>query len=142
MPLSVSVLAVASEAYPLVKTGGLADVVGALPHALALEGIDVRTLVPGYPEVLRGLDERNVVREFAMLHGGPAQVLAARNAETRMFVLDAPHLFDRIGNPYVASDGKPWADNANRFAALAHVGSTIARDGVDDFQPQIVHAHD
>jgi len=59
-----------------------------------------------------------------------------------MFVLDAPHLFDRTGNPYVGPDGKPWPDNANRFAALAQVGATIAREGVDDFQPQIVHAHD
>lgn len=140
--MSVSVLAVASEAYPLAKTGGLADVVGALPHALAVEGIDVRTLVPGYPDVMRRLDERNVVRQFAMLHGGPAQVLAARIAETQTFVLDAPHLFDRAGNPYAASDGKPWADNANRFAALAHVGATIAHDGFGDFRPQIVHAHD
>jgi starch synthase len=140
--LNVSVLAVASETYPLVKTGGLADVVGALPRALAVQGIDVRTLVPGYPDVLHGLDERSVVRRFPMLHGGPAQVLAARIAETRMFVLDAPHLFDRTGGPYVASDGKPWADNANRFAALAHVGATIAREGVDDFKAQIVHAHD
>jgi len=140
--LSVSVLAVASEAYPLVKTGGLADVVGALPAALAAEGIDVRTLVPGYPEVLRAVDNHTVVRQFAMLHGGPAQVLAARIAQTRMFVLDAPHLFDRPGNPYVAPDGKPWADNEKRFAALARVAATLACDGVDDFQPQIVHAHD
>ena len=124
------------------KTGGLADVVGALPDALRVEDIDVRTLVPGYREVLRAVDERNVVRRFAMLHGGPAHVLAARVADNPMFVLDAPHLFDRPGNPYVASDGKPWADNANRFAALAYAGATIARDGIGDFHPQIVHAHD
>jgi starch synthase len=140
--LSVSVLAVASEAYPAVKTGGLADVVGALPAALAAEGIDVRTLVPGYPQLQRALDETRVVRQFATLRGGPAQVLAARVAGARMFVLDAPHLFDRTGNPYVASDGKPWADNANRFAALAQAGATIAYEGAEDFRPQIVHAHD
>lgn len=140
--MSVSVLAVASEVYPLLKTGGLADVTGALPQALAAEGIDVRTLVPGYPAVLRDIDESNVVRQFAMLHGGPARVLEARVAGARMFVLDAPQLFDRPGNPYVASDGKPWADNASRFAALAQAGATIARDGIGDFQPQVVHAHD
>jgi len=49
------VLSVASEAYPLIKTGGLADVVGALPLALAREDIAVRTLLPGYPQVLAGL---------------------------------------------------------------------------------------
>jgi starch synthase len=140
--LTLSVLAVASEAYPLVKTGGLADVVGALPLALREQDIDVRTLVPGYPQVLGAIDRRNVVRQFAALRGGPARVVAARVADTRVFVLDAPHLFDRPGNPYVASDGTPWADNANRFAALAFVGATIARDGIGDFRPAIVHAHD
>ena len=53
MPLDV--LAVASEVFPLIKTGGLADVVGALPEALRDEGIRVRTLLPGYPAVLRAL---------------------------------------------------------------------------------------
>jgi len=140
--LTVRVLAVASEAYPLVKTGGLADVVGALPRALAEEGIDVRTLVPGYRDVLSALGERSVVRRFPTLQGGPAQLLAVDVTDTRMFVLDAPHLFDRPGNPYVAPDGKPWADNAQRFAALAQAAASIARDGIGDFAPHVVHAHD
>ena len=53
---AIDVLAVASEIYPLVKTGGLGDVVGALPAALAAEGIWVRTLVPGYPPVMSALE--------------------------------------------------------------------------------------
>ena len=140
--MTVRVLAVASEAYPLVKTGGLADVVGALPRALGGEGIDMRTLVPGFRDVMAMLGERSAVRRFPMLHGGPARLLTANVAGMHMFVLDAPHLFDRLGNPYVGSDGKPWADNAQRFAALAQAAVSIARDGVGDFAPDIVHAHD
>ena len=49
----LNVLSVASEIFPLIKTGGLADVAGALPAALAGEGVSVRTLVPGYPAVMR-----------------------------------------------------------------------------------------
>ena len=52
------VLSVASEVYPLIKTGGLADVAGALPPALARRGIEVRTLVPGYPAVMARLRDR------------------------------------------------------------------------------------
>ena len=140
--MTLPVLAVASEIYPVVKTGGLADVVGALPHALAAEGIDVRTLVPGYPDVLRAVDERSVIREFPEMHGAHAQLVAARVGDLRLFVLDAPHLFDRPGNPYVESDGTPWADNAQRFAALAQAAASIASEGAGDFAPRVVHAHD
>ena len=52
----MDVLSVASEIYPLVKTGGLADVAGALPLALAGQGMHVRTLVPGYPSVMRPVE--------------------------------------------------------------------------------------
>ena len=140
--MTITVLGVASEAYPLVKTGGLADVAGALPHALADEDIDVRTLVPGYPDVLRALDERRIVRDLPRLQGGSARILAARVADMRLFVIDAPHLFDRAGNPYVGPDGKPWPDSAQRFAGLARAAATIARDGGGEFVPSIVHAHD
>src|SRR6266545_2825886 len=97
------VLSVASEAYPLVKTGGLADVVGALPAALAREGIVLRTLLPGYPAVTD-----------------------ARAGGLDLLALDAPHLYARAGNPYVGPDGKEWPDNALRFAALCECAAGIA----------------
>ena len=49
------VLQVASEGFPFIKTGGLADVVGALPGALAAEGVQVTTMLPGYPSVMAAL---------------------------------------------------------------------------------------
>jgi starch synthase len=139
---SLSVLAVASEVFPLVKTGGLADVVGALPAALAREDIATRTLIPGYPGVLAALRDAREVHAFASLCGGPAKLLAARAADLDLLVLDAPHLYARPGNPYLGPDGKDWPDNALRFAALAQCASAVATAGVAGEAPDVVHAHD
>jgi starch synthase len=76
----LNVLSVTSEIFPLIKTGGLADVAGALPAALAREGIAVRTLVPGYPAVMRAASPGEVVHEYAGLFGGPARHRASRGA--------------------------------------------------------------
>jgi starch synthase len=144
---TIRVLSVASEAYPLVKTGGLADVIGALPAALAAENVQVRTLIPGYHAVLhaaaaatpRELPLPTGVTDQA---GGPGRLLAVTLKGLEFLVLDIPHLFDRPGNPYVGSDGLDWSDNALRFATLARTAAGIGRDGVEDWLPDVVHAHD
>ena len=144
------VLSVTSEVFPLVKTGGLADVTGALPIALAAEGVQVRTLLPGYPAVMRGLSEAGgeaggeakEVLAFFDLFGGPARVLAARCAGLDLLVLQAPHLFDRAGGPYVGPEGRDWADNPFRFAALSWAAAAIGRGAVSDWSPGVVHMHD
>ena len=118
---SLTALSIASEIYPLIKTGGLADVTGALPTALKPHGIAMRTLVPGYPAVLGGIEDPQQVHSFADLFGGSARLLAARCDELELLVLDAPHLYVRPGNPYVGPDAKDWPDNAFRFGALAKV---------------------
>ena len=138
----VRVLSVASEVYPLTKTGGLADVVAALPAALAREGIATRTLVPGYTEVIDALRGAEAVHSYASLHGGPARLLAAHSAGLDLLVLDAPQLFARPGNPYLGPDGKPWPDNALRFAALAGCAASLARGIVPGIAFDIVHVHD
>jgi len=135
-------LSIASEIYPLVKTGGLADVAGALPAALAREGIAVRTLAPGYPAIMQKLEAAEPAYAYSMLFGGPARVLAAQAAGLDLFVLDAPHLFERPGNPYLGPDGLDWSDNAHRFGALARVGADIAKGAIGGFLPKVVHAHD
>jgi len=136
------VLSVAAEAFPLVKTGGLADVAGALPGALAPEGVAVTTLLPGYPAVLTGLGKAETVAEFAALSGGPARLLAGRASGLDLLVIDAPHLFGRAGNPYLGPDGRDWPDNAQRFAALARVGADIALGAWPALHPDVVQAHD
>ncbi len=137
----IRVLAVASEIYPLVKTGGLADVTGALPAALAAEDVEIHTLVPGYPGVLDALETATPVMAIDALFGGPARVLAASAAGLRLFVLEAAHLYNRPGNPYVGPDGRDWPDNAQRFAALGQVAARLA-PGAPGFAPDLVHVHD
>ena len=138
----MQVLAVASEVYPLVKTGGLADVAAALPTALKAEGIETITLVPGYPEVLRALVEADEVLGYSRFYGGAARVLRGSAAGLELFVLDAPHLFARPGNPYVAPDGADWPDNAIRYAALGRAAAEIGQGSIAQFAPLVVHAHD
>jgi starch synthase len=136
------VLSVVSEMFPLIKTGGLADVAGALPGALATEGVAVRTLIPGYPAVIGAIAGARPACRVAGLFGGPARVLAARAAGLELLVLDAPHLYARPGNPYVGPDGKDWPDNAPRFAALARAAADIGRGAIAGYRPDVVHAHD
>ena len=109
---------------------------GALPIALAAEDVAVRSLVPGYPSVLAGLKRRETVADLGRLFGGPARLLAGFAGELALFVIDAPHLYDRPGNPY------GFDDDAFRFAALGVVAARISRDGAGGFRPDILHAHD
>ena len=138
----VRVLSVASEIYPIIKTGGLADVAGALPIALAAEGIEMRTLVPGYPAVMDSLTDTQEVFEWPLFFGGPTRLMQGTCGELKLFVLDAPHLFARPGNPYLSPDGKDWPDNGLRFAALARMADNIGLGAIASFVPDIVHAHD
>lgn len=138
----LNVLSVTSEVFPLIKTGGLADVAGALPAALAGEGVSVRTLVPGYPAVMGAASPKEVVHEYASLFGGSARLLSARAGSLDLFVIDAPHLYERPGSPYIAPEGWDWPDNARRFAALGRVAADIGQGLAAGFVPDIVHAHD
>lgn len=138
-----AVLSVVSEVAPLVKTGGLADVAGALPAALAGEGWRMRTLLPGYGPVMAvAASGREVWREDA-LFGGPGRVLAFTAAGLDLLALDAPHLYLRDGGPYLRPDGRDWPDNAERFAALSWAGAAIAAEGLaDGWRPAVMHVHD
>lgn len=136
------VLSVASEVAPVVKTGGLADVAGALPAALEPLGIRMRTLMPGYPQVMGELGGRRVVARLADCFGGPAELLAEEVAGLDLLILDAPHLYDRAGGPYLSPAGGDWPDNPERFAALSWVAAEIAGGAIPDWRPDIVHCHD
>ena len=138
----ISVLGVASEIFPLVKTGGLADVVGAMPAALKRYNIDLRTLVPGYPKVMAALGSGEALRTYDDLFGGGATLVAGKAAGLDLIVLDAPHLFDRPGNPYLGPDGKDWPDNWRRFAALSLAAADIGLGKVPSFVPAVLHPHD
>lgn len=135
------VLSVASECVPLVKTGGLADVVGALPRALAGTGWDMRVLLPAYRALRTTAKDWPAVWEEPDLWGGTGRVLAGEEAGVPLLLLDAPHLYDRAGGPYSGPAGE-HPDNAIRFAALSWVGARIAREGLTGWKPDVLHAHD
>lgn len=137
-----AVLAVASECAPLIKTGGLADVVGALPRAMAGQGWAIRTLIPGYRAVMAALKRPKTVLDLPDLLGTGARVLAAQVAGLDLLVLDAPALYDRPGSPYLDATGNDWEDNDLRFAALSRAAALIARDGLADWRPEVLHLHD
>jgi len=136
------VLSVASECVPLVKTGGLADVAGALPAALAGQGVEMRTILPGYPAVLAAQAAAVPLRQIPDLFGGPARILRGTLGKTVLYLLDAPHLYARDGTIYLGPDGKDWSDNPQRFAALDRAAALIAAEGVEGWRPQILHLHD
>jgi len=138
----IRVLSVASECAPLVKTGGLADVVGALPAAMAAQGCGMRTLLPGYPPVLAGVELGEVVLAEDDLFGGRGEVVAAHAAGLDLLILRAPHLYDRPGSIYLNAAGQDWSDNAERFAALSWMAARIAREGAGAWVPQVLHCHD
>jgi starch synthase len=133
---------VASECVPLVKTGGLADVVGALPLALQDLGHRVRVLLPCYPSVASKLGDAPARLRFPELFGGPAAIRAGTVGRLEVLALDAPHLFARPGDPYLAPDGKDWPDNDRRFAALAMAAARYVAEPPDGPPVDLVHCHD
>lgn len=135
------VLSVASECVPLVKTGGLADVVGALPGALAPLGWDMRVLVPAYRALRAQVAHWPEVWREEGLWGGAGVVRMGEVAGLTVLALDAPHLYDREGGPYSGPHGD-WWDNPQRFAALSWVAARMAREGFGGWKADVLHAHD
>lgn len=138
----MKILAAASEIFPLVKTGGLADVTGALPGALAGHGIAVTTIVPGYPAVMAALDSATAIHTYADLFGGKARLMRGKAKGLDIIAVDAPHLYDRPGNIYLGPDGKDWPDNARRFAGLSKAAAELACGQTGQEAAGILHCHD
>lgn len=144
MPASSKrILFAASECYPLIKTGGLADVVGALPLALAEGGADVRVLLPGFPAVLKGAKAKKKLADIDDLFGSPARLYSAKSdTGLKLFIVDAPELFGVEGNPYQDASGKDRKDNHIRFAAFSWAAAELASGSYTKWQADVVHAHD
>jgi len=140
--MTAQILSVVSEAYPLVKTGGLADVAGALPGALAPYDVRLTTLIPGYPKVMRALQNGHVLHRYNDLFGSEARLIDGMAAGLEVIVLDAPELYDRPGSPYGDPAGRDWPDNWRRFGALGRAAADLAEGKIDDLSFDLVHAHD
>ncbi len=158
--MSLRVLYACSEVFPLLKTGGLADVSAGLPPALAAQGADVRLLLPAFPSIVAG-----VVPEGPSLlvpggdtvglpHGlgprpgtvnGPTPWLRRGHIEASglpVWLLHAPGLYDRPGNPYQDASGKPWPDAAEQFAWLGWAAALLGTGLDSGWVPDVVHGHD
>ncbi len=145
-PPPIRVLQVGAELFPLIKTGGLADVLGALPQALAGQGADVRLLLPGLPPILDALVQPRVLASIGPAFGAArVQLLRAPLAPTQLpaYVVDAPLLYRRDGGPYQDRHGNEWPDNLQRFGLLGWAAAQLAQGDLDpDWRPQLLHAHD
>jgi starch synthase len=131
------VLLLGSEAQPYAKTGGLADVLGALPQALAQLGWDVMVAIPRY----RGVDAGTLAASFPVTIGGytrPVRLFEAALGDARALLVDCPDLYDR---EFLYGVGTvDYADNPRRFAML--VRAALEFVGRGPASPLVVHAHD
>ncbi|MDH5423973.1 MAG: glycogen synthase GlgA [Gammaproteobacteria bacterium] len=140
----MNILYISSEAFPLIKTGGLGDVAGSLPNALLKKLHDVRLLLPAYPEVLNKITKNKVIATTAY-YGLPASIIETRLPGSKLIVwlLDCPAVFNRPGGPYTDHHGNAWDDNALRFAVFCRCAVDIALDKLKlNWQPDIVHCND
>ncbi|MDO1584251.1 glycogen synthase GlgA [Rhizobium oryzicola] len=138
----MKILSVTSELFPLIKTGGLADVTGSLPKALLSSGIETTSLLPGYPVVMQSVANALPLLVFEDLLGERATLLHTQLDDLNLFILDAPALFDRPGGPYVDQHGNDHPDNWKRFAVLSLAAAEIAKGALPGWVPDIVHTHD
>lgn len=141
----IRVLHVCSEIYPLLKTGGLADVAAALPVAQLRNGCDARVLVPGFPALRAGVLDQQRVAGVGHPFGAGAVTLyrgVMPDSGVIAYVIDAPDLYDRPGNPYADAANVAYLDNDRRFALLGWMAAQLAQGLDPAWQPQVVHAHD
>ncbi|MGB1110171.1 MAG: glycogen synthase GlgA [Gammaproteobacteria bacterium] len=140
------VLFATPEAHPLIKTGGLADVAGSLPRALAARGIDVRLVLPGYPKALANTENLEKIGSFrpgwifgdATLWQGTLP-----GSDIPVYLIGSGEFFDRIGHPYLGADGYDWPDNHRRFNLFNRAVVDLAMDDLKlGWKPDVVHCHD
>lgn len=139
-----NILYITSEAYPLIKTGGLGDVAGSLPNELLKNDQDVRLLLPAYADVMKNIKQSKIVTSTSY-YNLPVNIIETRLTGTNVIVwlVDCPSMFNRPGGPYADQHGEEWHDNALRFAILCHIAVDIALNKLTlKWKPNIVHCND
>jgi starch synthase len=143
--MTVCVLHVAAEMYPLLKTGGLADVAGALPPAQTQLGTNARVILPAFPSVVAGLTQIEPVADLGPAFGIGNVKLERGVLEPHgivVYLIRADAFYDRPGNPYLDSSHNPYHDNERRFALLGWAASRVALGADTTWKPAVLHAHD
>lgn len=142
----MKILFAASEIYPLIKTGGLADVAGALPLALRKKGCDVRLIMPAYNGILDKVAPiHNTINLGNPFGVGDLLLLESHLTEndTPIWLVQCQALFERDGGPYVDTQGQDYQDNHIRFAAFSWaVAQLISNSALVNWQADIAHLND
>lgn len=141
------VLFATSEVFPLIKTGGLADVSGSLPSALQHLGVDIRILVPGYTAVLNKLSNLQAIaslESLPVIHNAALMMGTIEDTQVKVMVIKSASLYERDGSPYSDPNGLEWLDNPVRFGILSKVAAILSgsHSPISDWQPDIVHCND
>ena len=142
--IAMRVLHAAAELFPWVKTGGLGDVVAALPPALAAHDVDVRLVLPGFTAFLDALPLSEVARVRTPFAAERVRIARAElpGSGVRAYLVDHPAFYDRPGSPYADPAGRDWPDNHRRFALLGWAAAALAQGADPEWRPDILHAHD
>jgi starch synthase len=142
--IAMRVLHAAAELFPWIKTGGLGDVIAALPPALAALDVDVRLVLPGFTAFLDALPLREVARVRTPFAAERVRIALAElpGSGVRAYLVDHPAFYDRPGSPYADPDGRDWPDNHRRFALLGWAATALAQGADPEWRPDILHAHD
>ncbi len=133
------ILQVTAELQPLVKTGGLADVLGSLPAAQRQLGHEVTVLMPGYASVLEAAGRLRPLPAAVLSRLGVRLLRGKLAGDVELLLIDQPDLYAREGGPYEDALGREWPDNDQRFAVLGRTAAALCREfGEID----VLHAHD
>ena len=149
----MNVLFATSEAFPLIKTGGLADVSGALPKALLqlpAFASEIKILMPAYSAVLaklknsRTIAEINVLGQTCTLIVGQMPDSGLSNNSVEVIAIQNAALYERVGGPYSDENGIDWPDNALRFGVLSRIASLLCskKSPLKNWQPDLIHCND
>jgi starch synthase len=134
----MEILFVASEVAPFSKTGGLGDVAGALPAALAARGHEVAVVTPRYGSIERAAQRLERLSHVVEVRGEACSLLVARGRAPVYFLEHERYYGSRRG--LYGEHGHDYADNAQRFAFLARGALTLPR--ILGMRPHIVHLND
>lgn len=138
-------LFVTSEIFPLIKTGGLADVSGALPAALTAAGLDVQILLPAYRGILAQCESPRLLGSLQAFHDIRCDIYQTTLPSTQipLLLIDDLALYDRYGGPYNHPIYGDWQDNPLRFGLLSKVAAMLSVPNMlQSWLPDIVHCND
>lgn len=141
----MKILFASSEAYPLIKTGGLADVSASLPTALLKLGHDIRLVLPAYPTARKQGRWKSLGRISLDGQSQDLRLLIGKlpGTDLPVYLVDTPIYFERAGDPYRAPNGVDWQDNHLRFGLFARVIAAISMGEAGiRWHPDIVHCND